>query len=85
MCDRFCCSAFLLLLLLLLPSAFLALLPVVPFTHWANGKSYRQHGIIKMTFLAGKTHKIINRPEHALDIWHGKGLKNILYILNYLT
>lgn len=44
-----------------------------------NGKSCRQNGIIKMTFLAGKTHKIINRPEHPLDIWHGKGLKNILY------
>lgn len=32
-----------------------------------------------MTFLAGKTHKIINRPKHPLDIWHGKGLKNLLY------
>lgn len=38
----------------------------------ANGKSCRQNGIIKMTFLAGKTHKIINRPN-ALDIWPERG------------
>lgn len=41
----------------------------------ANGKSCRQNGIIKMTFLAGKTHKIINRPNepNALDIWPERG------------
>lgn len=56
--SRWICCSF--------PAALL-LLPAL-----ANGKSCRQNGIIKMTFLAGKTHKIINRPN-ALDIWPERG------------